>query len=102
MILFREKHLIFKKKEHFMQLKRHIEIFSAGCMVCQEGIQLVNRLAGSTHQVEVHDMHQAQIAQRATSLGIHSVPALLIDGQLASCCLGRGPDEAALRAAGLY
>lgn len=84
-----------------MQQKRHIEVFSAGCPVCQGGIQLVNRLAGSAYQVEVRDMHQPAIAQRAASLGIHSVPAILIDGQLASCCSGRGPDEGALRAAGL-
>jgi hypothetical protein len=61
----------------------------------------VNRLASGAHQVEVHDMHQSQVASRAASLGIHSVPAILIDGQLASCCAGRGPDEATLRAAGL-
>jgi hypothetical protein len=38
---------------------------------------------------------------RAKSLGIHSVPAVVIDGTLAACCAGRGPDEATLRAAGL-
>jgi hypothetical protein len=84
-----------------MQQKRHIEVFSAGCPACESGIQLVNRLAGSTHQVEVHDMHQPQVASRAASLGIRSVPAILIDGQLASCCEGHGPDEASLRATGL-
>lgn len=84
-----------------MQQKRHIEVFSAGCPACQEGIQLVNHLVGSTHQVEVHDMHQPQVASRAASLGIRSVPAILIDGGLSSCCANRGPDEATLRAAGL-
>jgi hypothetical protein len=38
---------------------------------------------------------------RAKSLGIRSVPAVVIDGTLAACCAGRGPDEATLRAAGL-
>jgi glutaredoxin 3 len=84
-----------------MQQKRHIEVFSAGCPACQDGIQLVNRLAGSMHQVEVHDMHRSQVACQAAGLGIRSVPAILIDGQLASCCASRGPDEASLRAAGL-
>ena len=85
-----------------MQQKRRIEVFSAGWPACQDGIQLVNRLAGSTlTSVEVHDMHQSQVASRAASLGIRSVPVILIDGQLASCCSGRGPDEATLRAAGL-
>ena len=34
-------------------------------------------------------------------LGIRSVPAVVIEGKLASCCEGRGPDVAALKAAGL-
>ena len=84
-----------------MQQEHHIEIFRAGCPTCQDGIQLVNRLAGGAHQVEVHDMHQKEVANRAASLGIRSVPAVIIDGQLPSCCAGRGPDEESLRAAGL-
>ena len=44
---------------------------------------------------------QGLIARRAKSLGVRSVPAVVINGQLADCCIGRGPDEATLRAAGL-
>lgn len=83
------------------QSKLRVEIFSAGCATCNETVQLVHQLAGSTQEVIVHDMQQADVAYRAGSLGIHSVPAVLIDGQLASCCAGRSPDEATLRAAGL-
>jgi hypothetical protein len=46
-------------------------------------------------------MRSAEVAARAKKLGIRSVPAVLIDGELADCCAGRGPDEATLRAAGL-
>jgi len=41
------------------------------------------------------------VASRAKSLGIRSVPAVVIDGKLAGCCAGRGPDEATLKAAGI-
>ncbi|PYV68490.1 MAG: hypothetical protein DMG96_36270, partial [Acidobacteria bacterium] len=34
--------------------KRKVEIFSAGCSTCKETIELVKRLAGSSHDVEVH------------------------------------------------
>jgi hypothetical protein len=34
-------------------------------------------------------------------LGIRSVPAVVINGKLADCCAGRGPEEAVLRAAGV-
>ncbi len=84
-----------------MTATRTIEIFSAGCPVCEETIQLVNRIACSSCEVSVLDMRVAEVAARAKKLGIRSVPAVLIDGELADCCAGRGPDEATLRAAGL-
>jgi glutaredoxin len=80
---------------------RSIEIFSAGCPACEETIQLVNRVACPSCEVSVLDMHVVEVAARAKELGIRSVPAVLIDGVLADCCAGRGPDEATLRAAGL-
>jgi len=46
-------------------------------------------------------MKDLAVASRAKSLGIRSVPAVVIDGKLADCCAGRGPDEARLQAAGL-
>ena len=46
-------------------------------------------------------MHDKQVAQKAKQLNIRSVPAVVIDGQLAGCCEGRGPDMDTLRAAGL-
>ncbi len=84
-----------------MTATRTIEIFSAGCPVCEATVQLVNRIACPPCDVTVIDMGDAQVASRADQLGIRSVPAVLIDGELADCCAGRGPDEASLRAAGL-
>jgi glutaredoxin len=84
-----------------MNTKRKIEVFSAGCPVCEETVQMVNRMACPSCEVSVLDMHDSQVAKRAKRLGIRSVPEVVIDGKLAGCCAGRGPDEAALRAAGL-
>jgi glutaredoxin len=81
--------------------KRKVEVFSAGCPACKETIDLVNRVACPSCEVTVLDMHKADVAKRAKSLGIRSVPAVVINGKLADCCSGSGPDEAALRAAGL-
>jgi glutaredoxin 3 len=80
---------------------RTIEIFSAGCPACEDTVELVNRMACPSCQVTVLDMRQPEVAARAKSLGIRSVPAVAIDGQLAECCAGRGPDESVLRAAGV-
>ncbi len=84
-----------------MSNKRKIEVFSAGCAVCEQTEQLVKQIACDSCQVEVFDMHDADVAKRAEGLGIKSVPAVVIDGKVASCCAGRGPDESALRDAGL-
>lgn len=84
-----------------MSNKRTIEVFSAGCAVCNEAVALVKRIACSSCEVTVLDMHDAAVAARAKTLGIRSVPAVVIDGKLADCCTGGGPDETALRAAGL-
>ena len=84
-----------------MDQKRRVEIFSAGCAVCKETIELVNRMSCPSCEVSVLDMHQAGVARRARELGIRSVPAVVIDGKLADCCAGRGPQESVLRAAGV-
>jgi hypothetical protein len=84
-----------------MAAKRKVEVFSAGCSACQETIALVKQAACPSCEVVVLDMHDPKVASRAKSLGIRSVPAVVIDGQLADCCQGRGPDVAVLQAAGL-
>jgi glutaredoxin len=84
-----------------MATKRTIEVFSAGCPACEETIELVNRIACPSCEVSVLDMNDEDVARRAKSLGIRSVPAVAINGKLADCCANRGPDEATVRAAGL-
>ena len=81
--------------------KRKVEIFSAGCPVCDEAIRTVNAVACDGCDIEVLDMNTAEVSERANSLGIRSVPAVAVDGKLADCCAGRGVDVEALKAAGL-
>src|SRR5262249_4477441 len=81
--------------------KRTVEIFSAGCSVCEETVTIVKQAACPSCEVTVLDMHSPEVARRAKSLGIRSLPAVVINGTLADCCAGRGVDEATLRAAGL-
>jgi glutaredoxin 3 len=84
-----------------MTAKRKIEVFSAGCSVCRETIEMVKGNACQSCEITVIDMNDTNVADRATQLGVRSVPAVVIDGKLADCCAGRGPDEATLKAAGL-
>ncbi len=84
-----------------MATRRRVEIFSASCDVCREAIGLVKRLACDSCEVVVLRMSDSQVAARSHALGVRSLPAVVVDGQLAACCSGRGVDEAALRAAGV-
>ncbi len=84
-----------------MSTKRRIEVFSAGCPSCEDTIQLVNRITCPSCEVTVLDMNEPAVAIRAKRLGIRSVPAVVVDGTLANCCTGPGPDEAGLRASGV-
>jgi glutaredoxin 3 len=88
-----------KSWENMMNTKKKIEVFSAGCSTCNETIEMVKRLAGSSHEVVVHDMQKSEIATKAKNYGVRSVPAVVIDGKLASCCAGRGVEEHVLLAA---
>ncbi len=80
-----------------MKPKRKVEVFSAGCALCEEVIDAVRGEAGSSFEVIVCNMTDARVLKRAEQLGIRSVPAVAIDGKLASCCAGRGVDVQVLK-----
>ena len=84
-----------------MAAKRRIEVFSAGCPACEDTLELINQIACPSCEVSVLDMKEPAVAARAKSLGIRTVPAVVVDGKLAVCCKASGPDEAGLRAAGI-
>ena len=79
--------------------KHTIEIYSAGCATCNDTIEMVKKVAGSDHDVHVLDMQHGDTAARAKKLGIRSLPAVVVNGKLAGCCAGRGPDEHVIRQA---
>ena len=80
-----------------MATKRRIEVLSAGCALCHEVIDAVKREAGSSSEVVVRNMMDARDLARAEEFCIRSVPAVVIDSKLASCCTGRGVDLQVLK-----
>ena len=69
--------------------------------MCNDSVARVRELACASCDVRVLAMQRTEVADRAKSLNIRSVPAIVIDGKLADCCAGRGLDEVVLKAAGL-
>jgi len=59
---------------------------------------MVKRLAG-LHEVVIHDMDNVEVAKQAKGYGVPSLPAVVTDGKLASCCAGRGPEEHVFKSA---
>ena len=54
---------------------------------------------GLAASVAVLDIHKHEVASRAKQYGVRSVPAVVIDGTLATCCAGRGVKEGTIREA---
>ncbi len=84
-----------------MSTRRRVEIFTAGCPVCDDLVQKVKGAACPSCDVVARDMNETASAERATRLGVRSLPAVAIDGEVAGCCQGRGVDLGVLRLAGL-
>jgi len=81
--------------------KRTIEVFSAGCACCDEAIQAVRDVSCESCDVQILDMKDPKVAARAKQLGIHRVPAVVINGKLADCCATGEVDVEVLRSMGL-
>lgn len=88
------------RKEVPMAEQRQIEVFSAGCAVCEDAAALARSIACPSCIVTVRDMGDPAVAARAAELGISAVPAVVVDGALAACCTGRISADT-LRAAGV-
>lgn len=84
-----------------MSEKRKVEVFSAGCSVCDDAVAKIREWTCDPCDVIVLDMKDDKVAEYAKELGVSSVPAVAIDGTVADCCAGRGIDEGVLRTAGL-
>lgn len=72
--------------------KRQIEVFTAGCPMCDETVQLVQGLACPNCEVTVHNLSEGcetnECRDKASRYGVTRVPAVVVDGQLAACCDG--------------
>lgn len=80
--------------------KRSVEVFTAGCPVCEPAVELVNQLACPDCEVTVHDVSKGQ-ADLVEQYGIKTLPAIVVNGSLVGCCQNAGPDFEQLKAAGI-
>ena len=69
-----------------------VDVFTAGCPLCDDTVRAVRELVGDAAEVRVLDTHDADVARRARDLGLGAVPAVVVEGEPASCCGGTGPN----------
>lgn len=82
-----------------------IEVFIAGCPLCDEAVKTVKEAACPNCEITVYDLREGcetmECREKAAAYGVARVPAVVVDGKLCSCCEGSKVDAASLRAAGV-
>jgi copper chaperone CopZ len=73
-----------------MSESRTVEVFTAGCPLCVDVVELVQDLACDSCDLQTVRLHDEAGQRRAEEVGVQSVPAVAVNGTLASCCEGRG------------
>lgn len=85
--------------------KRQVEVFTAGCPVCEPAVEFVTELACPDCEVAVHDLRQTGEAFRRRLGGRAGRSVRDHDrsggGSLVSCCRHGGPDRGELTQAGI-
>lgn len=85
--------------------KRKVEVFAAGCPVCDQTVNLVKSTACPNCDVAVYDLNKGcatnQCRDKAKAYGIQRLPAVVVAGQLLDCCCADGITREALTAAGV-
>lgn len=85
--------------------KRKVEVFTAGCPVCDEAVKTVKATACPSCEVVVYDLNKGcetnECRDKAKAYGIKRVPAVAVDGELLECCRQGPVTLEALRAAGV-
>ena len=81
---------------------RTIEVFTAGCSLCDDAVQLVQSLTCSSCSVEVLDMKDESAQQKAKQYGVTRVPSVVVTlSILADCCQTGAVNADSLRALGV-
>ena len=85
--------------------KRKVEVFTAGCPVCEPTVELVKKMACPSCEVVVYDLNKGcdtnECRDKAKKYGINRLPAVVVDGNLLDCCNTGAVTEDALKTAGV-
>lgn len=85
--------------------KRKVEVFTAGCPVCEPVVEMVKSLACDSCEVTIFNLSQQcdtkVCLDKVKEYNITSLPAVVLNGELLSCCSGSGISREQLLSAGI-
>lgn len=85
--------------------KRKVEVFTAGCPVCDEAVKTVKSIVCPSCEVVVYDLNKGcetnECREKAQQYGIKRLPAVAVNGKLLECCSLGAINASTLRAAGV-
>lgn len=85
--------------------KRKIEVFTAGCPVCEPVVEMVKSMTCESCDVTVYNLADQcdtkECVSKVKEYNITTLPAVVVNGELLSCCSGRGVSREQLVAAGI-
>lgn len=86
-------------------MKRKVEVFIAGCPLCEPVVDMVKELACENCEVIIHDIvaqcETKECLAKAEEYGVKRVPAVAVDGKLLECCAHNEITREALAQAGV-
>ncbi len=86
-------------------MKRQIEVFTAGCPVCEPVVKTVKEMACGSCEVTVYNLAEQHgsnaSGDKVREYNITSLPAVAVNGKLLACCANRGVGAEDLAAAGV-
>jgi len=86
-------------------MKRQIEIFTAGCPVCESTVKMVQELACGNCEITTYDLvrqcDSKTCIAKIKEYGIRQIPAIAVNGKLLNCCKTNAISKEALIEAGI-
>jgi alkyl hydroperoxide reductase subunit AhpF len=86
-------------------MKRQIEVFTAGCPVCEPIVKTVNEMTCNSCEVTIYNLIEQCDSKifidKMKEYNITSLPAVAVNGKLLACCQNRGVSKEELAAAGV-
>ena len=71
-------------------MKRTVEIFTAGCPVCDPVVQLVKETSCDNCEITIYDLvkqcEEKTCTDKMRAYGINRVPSIVANGKLLDCC----------------